>query len=219
MFQKITEAAHEVLEFLTAKGKNQPESIEKTDVLSRFVRTNKVVYNKKCVTFYLTKYTVEVWKKEFEKMLWKPKPLPSHKSNKEPGIQYKQDTWSVSCVSEKTFGKISVNIYHSTLKVMLQGATYLDFITLAITNMVERLGLLYDVDEIPASVDELEDFVDAEENVTPVINEDDGNFLVVGFKRMENAVVTLREDLLRKVDESLLNDDKKEQPTLDDISQ
>ena len=152
-------------------------------------------------------------------MVGKPKPLQSHKSNKEPGIQYKQDTWSVSSVSEKTFGKISVNIYHSTLKVMLQGSTYLDFITLAITHMVEKLGLLYDADEIPASVDELEDFVDAEENVTPVINEDDGNFLVVGFKRMENAVVTLRDDLIRKVDESLHKDDKKEQSTLDDISQ
>ena len=67
VFQKITEAAHEVLEFLTAKGENQPESIEKTDVLSRFVRTNKVVYNKNCVTFYLTKDTVEIWKKEFRK--------------------------------------------------------------------------------------------------------------------------------------------------------
>ena len=72
---------------------------------------------------------------------------------------------------------------------MLQGATYLDFITLAITNMVERLGLLHDADEIPASVDELEDFVDAEENVTPLINEDDGNFLVVGFKRRERLNV------------------------------
>ena len=58
-----------MLKFLTAKGENQPESIEKTDVLTHFVRTNKVVYNKKCVTFYLTKDTVEVWKKEFERWL------------------------------------------------------------------------------------------------------------------------------------------------------
>ena len=96
-FQKITEAGHEILEFLTAKG-NKPASNQSTDsdILTGFVKTNKMEYKSKCITFYLTKDTVEAWKKEFEMILGSPKPLPTSKTNKEQGIQYKQDTWCVA---------------------------------------------------------------------------------------------------------------------------
>ena len=65
-------------------------------------------------------------------------------------------------------------------------------------------------------VDNLDNFVDVEETVKPLASDDDGNFLIVGFKRMEDAVVALKEDLIKKVDESL--NDRREQATLDDIN-
>ena len=216
LFQKITEAAQEVFQFLTANGDNLTESDEKTDILSRFVKTNRVVYNSQCVTFYVTKDTVEAWKKKFEEMLGCPTTLPPNKSIKEPGLKYKKSSWSVPSFPERSFGKISVTIYHSTFKVVLQSDTYLDFTTFALTSIVESLGLFYDCEEIPVGVDNLDNFVDVEETVKPLASDDDGNFLIVGFKCMEDAVVALKEDLINKVDESL--NDRREQSTLDDIN-
>ena len=208
-FQAITEAARHVFEFLTQNTDLQPEEIDEEDILGWFVKTYGVVYNSNCVCFDLTADTVDDWKVELEGMLGSSKPLPK-KNNKEPGIQYKKDSWSLG---ESTFGTISVNFYHNTLKVMVQGNSYLDFTTFAIPGMVERMKKKTIT---AAVVDETENYFDTEESVTDKI-ENGSKFIIEGFKRMQAEVVTLRRELVKTVDESYKRADDKEHTTLEAI--
>ena len=69
----------------------------------------------------------------------------------------------------------------------------------------------------PADViEETEEFFDPPDTLSN--NDESSVILVKGFKRMENAVVELRKDLIRKVDESILNADDKDQSKLNDIA-
>ena len=142
-FQEITEAANKVFEFLAANRDLQPLAVDKRDVLGRLVKSHNLTYNANCVTFDLTQGTVDAWKKEFEKMLGNPKPLPKNKSNKDPGIQFKKSSWCLdgdSALENRTFGSISVSFWPTTLKVSLQGSTYFNFANFAIPDIVERMN-------------------------------------------------------------------------------
>ena len=133
-FQEITEAASKVFEFLTENPALQPKTVDKKDILGDLVKSNNFVYNTSNVCFDLTTETAEAWQKEFERMLGDPKPLP----NPGCGIQYKKESWSLVGVS--SFGTISIIYWPSTLKVMLQGSTCMNFATFAIPYLVERLS-------------------------------------------------------------------------------
>ena len=208
-FQEITEAAEIVFEFLTANGNLQPEKLDENDVLGTLVKENNLVYNKQSVCFDLTKETVDVWMQGFESILGRSKPLPS-------GIQFKKDSWSLdsdSPSSVTTFGTISVTFYPTTLKVHLQGSSFLDFTTFMIPTMVERMKNTNGASVAPPP-DDTEVYYDPLDNATVNQNSDNVAVLIESFKRMENAVVILRTELIKKVDETIANTDKTENPTL-----
>ena len=74
--------------------------------------------------------------------------------------------------------------------------------------------------EVPGTLvtEETEIFFDAA-TIAAQTNNENGNILVEGFKRMENAVVALRTELTKKVDESVLNTaEDNENKKLDSIS-
>ena len=214
-FQEITEAARKVFEFLTANPGLQPKTVDKKDILGDLVKSNNFVYNTSNVCFDLTTETAEAWQKEFERMLGDPKPLP----NPGCGIQYKKESWSldgVSSLSGRTFGTISISYWPSTLKVMLQGSTYMNFATFAIPCMAERLSKSSDGKKDALVVEETENYFDVVENAD---NTDmSGKILIEGFRRMENEVHALRNELVSKVDESFKNVEEKEHSALSDIS-
>ena len=217
-FQEITEAAKEVFEFLTLKGNVKVDDIDVKDVLGILVKNNNLVFNKMSVTFDLTNDTVDAWMSQFESILGKSKPLP----NSEIGIQYKKESWSLDCDSSTsltTFGSVSICFYSTTLKVVIQGSTFLHFATFAIPQIVERMSKAKEPTEVPAVVEEAEVFFDAA-TLAANTNSEHGNILVEGFKRMENAVVALRTELIKKVDESVsIADNTNGNTKLDAIAQ
>ena len=71
---------------------------------------------------------------------------------------------------------------------------------------------------VQAAPDETEVFFDAAA-ISANTNSENGNILVEGFKRMENAVVELRRELIRKVDKSVaIADNSNGNTKLDDIA-
>ena len=223
-FQEVTEAADKVFEFLTANGNLhlQPEKLDDSDMLGTLVKDNNLIYNKQSVCFNLTEETVEldVWMKEFESILGCSKPLP----NSDSGIQFKKDNWSLeseSCSSMTTFGKISVSFYPTTLKVHLQGSSFLNFTTFMIPSIVERIKNVKGASNpaTPAPVEDTEVYYDPVESAMVNPNSENGSILIEGFRRMENAVVKLRTDLIKKVDESITNADKTENSMLNNITE
>ena len=127
-----------MFEFLTTKGNVKHDDVDAKDVLGNLVKNNNLVFNKMSVTFDLTGDTVDAWMNQFESVLGKSKPLP----NSEIGIQYKKESWSLDCDSTSsltTFGSVSICFYSTTLKVVIQGSTFLHFATFAIPQIVERM--------------------------------------------------------------------------------
>ena len=211
-FQEITEAAKEVFEFLTSSGNLKHEDIKDGDILGNLVKNNNLQFNKKCVTFDLSVDTTDDWLKEFEIMLGPSKPL----NNSETGIQFKKENWCLDTDSSSSlvsFGSVSVNFHPTTRKIVIQGSAYLDFTTLAIPKMVENMNTIKTPITVTADIDNIEKTVDVVDNTSK--DENVSSALIEGFRRMETAVVELRSDLIRKVDQSV---EKKENKQLDDIS-
>ena len=120
-----------------------------------------------------------------------------------------------------TFGKISVSFYPTTLKVHLQGSSFLNFTTFMIPSIVERIKNVKGASNpaTPAPVEDTEVYYDPVESAMVNPNSENGSILIEGFKRMENAVVKLCTDLIKKVDESISNADKTENSMLDNITE
>ena len=71
----------------------------------------------------------------------------------------------------------------------------------------------------PAPVEDTEVYYDPVESAMVNPNSENGSILIEGFKRMENSVVKLCTDLIKKVDESISNADKTENSMLDNITE
>ena len=207
-FQEITEAAREVFEFLTTTGNLKHEDISDDDILGNLVKENNLVFNKKCVTFDLTADTANVWLRELEIILGSSKPL----NNSDTGIQFKKESWcldSDSSSSLASFGSVSVNYHPTTRKVVVQGSAYLDFTTFAVPAIAEKVK---NNDNHTSSntgiIDKPENNAETVENNRIALIEADENnsiALIEGFRRMESAVVELRTELIKKVDETVEN--------------
>ena len=223
-FQKITEAADAVLKFLTANSNLQPEVEPEidNDILIGLVKSNDLVYNGQSTTFMLSEDEVEAWMHKFEVELGRSKPL----TNSTTDIQFIKESWSLDTEQScpvTTFGSVNANYYSTTGKVMIQGKSYLQFTTFVIPNMVERMknakqALPAPVAPVAPLAEETDEFFETIESELLRTNDDSGAILLRGFKRMEDSVVALRTDLIRKVDESLLNADGKENSKLDAIN-
>ena len=214
-FQEITEAATDVFEFLTENGNLKSDNAD-GDILADLVKNYNLEYKQKCVTFEVTPDTVDAWMSEFDALLGKSKPLPKTDN----AIQYKKDSWSLECDSSSsltTFGSISIRFFSTTFKVVVEGSSWLNFTTFALPQIVERMKRSK---EVPGTLvtEETEIFFDAA-TIAAQTNNENGNILVEGFKRMENAVVALRTELTKKVDESVSNAaEDNENKKLDSIS-
>ena len=210
-FQEITEAARIVLEYLLKNPQQQPTNETNKDILEELVAKNKLVYNLNSVTFYMTTDTFEAWKEQFEKALGSSKQLNSIAG----GFQHKK-SWSRDGIN---YGSVSLSFWPTTLKVMLQGGDYLNFTTFALPYMVENMKKTPEITQTSQINDDTENVLDIEEFGLINIDDSSSKLLIEGFRRMEVEVKTLRNELFDKIDESLKNDDKSEQVTLDSISQ
>ena len=214
-FQEITEAAKEVFEFLTTAGNIKLENVSDDDPLACLVKNNNLQFNKKCVTFDLSADSKEEWMEELERVLGPSKPL----NNNDASIQFKMERWcldSDSGSSLAAFGSVSVNFYPTTLKIMVQGSAYLDFTTFAIPKIVEKLKK---VENTAVENDSGENTKKAVVATDMVVKDDNSNTaLIEGFRRMESAVVEMRTDIIRRVDESVVNaHEKRDDKMLNDI--
>ena len=201
-FQEITEAAKEVFEFLTTAGNIKLENVSDDDPLACLVKNSNLQFNKKCVTFDISADSKDEWMEEFERVLGPSKPL----NNNDASIQFKMERW---CLDSDTgsslaaFGSVSVNFYPTTLKIMVQGSAYLDFTTFAIPKIVEKLKK---VGNTAVENDSGENTKKAVVATDMVVKDDNSNTaLIEGFRRMESAVVEMRTDIIRRVDESVVN--------------
>ena len=226
-FQEITEAAQAVLEFLTLNTNLQPEVVDDDDILGSLVKENNLMFNNGSTSLDLPMdgVVVDAWMHEFGVELGHSKPLPNSVSD----IQFIKDSWSLkddSSSSLTTFGKVSVIFYSTTGKVLIQGTSFMEFTTLVMPNMVLRMRDAKEPSPPPADTatpavdvnEETEEFFDHIDSTVPNPNDENSTILLKGFKRMENAVVALCNDLIKKVDESITNADDKEKSKLDAIS-
>ena len=145
-------------------------------------------------------------------MLGPSKPL----NNSETGIQFKKDSWCLDSDASSplaVFGSVSVNYHPTTRKIVVQGSAYLDFATLAIPKIVENMK----TEKMPTTAaTAIEEVVNTTNNISN--REDGSSALIEGFRRIENAVVELRTDLIRKVDQTAVNImENKENKNLEDI--
>ena len=214
-FQEITEAAKEVFEFLTTAGNLKHEDISDDDILGNLVRHNNLQFNKKCVTLDLSADTADKWMNEFENILGPSKPL----NNSETGIQFKKENWCLDCDSSAplvSFGSVSVNFHPTTMKIVVQGSAYLDFTTLAIPRIVENMRTANALTSVTADISNTEIALNTTNDISK--EENNSGVLIEGFRRMETAVVELRTDLIRKVDQTVVNiTANKENKQLEDI--
>ena len=222
-FQEITEAAKEVFEFLTTTGNLKHDEISDDDILGSLVKDNNLQFNKKCVTLDLSTDTVDDWLREFKIILGPSKPL----NNSETGIQFKKESWcldSDSSSSLASFGSVSVNFHPTTRKIVVQGSAYLDFTTFAIPAIVEKMKTPKHPITTAAAIDTSKKTLDVpttENAASDMTARDENNTiaLIEGFRRMEGAVVELRTDLLRKIDDSVVNaTGRKDDKMLDEIN-
>ena len=112
-FQELTQAAHAVLEFLTANSNLQPEVNDDDDILGSLVQNNNLKYNKGSTSFDLPLDSVQAWLHEFGAELGLSKPL----ANSVNDIQFIKDSWSLDGDQPgvvTTFGKVmhSRNFLH-----------------------------------------------------------------------------------------------------------
>ena len=199
-FQEITEAAKEVFEFLTTAGNIKLENVSDDDPLACLVKNSNLQFNKKCVTFDISADSKDEWMEEFESLLGPSKPLSN-----DTGFQFKKESWCLDSDSDSSlaaFGSVSVNFHPTTLKIVIQGSSYLDFTTFAIPIIVEKLEK---VGNATLKKDAGENTKNAVVTTDMVVRYDNNNTaLIEGFRRMESAVVEMRTDIIRKVDESVV---------------
>ena len=103
------------------------------------------------------------------------------------------------------------------MKIVVQGSAYLDFTTLAIPKIVENMKTgKTSSPVVTAAIDSMENISETADSISKENN--NSGALIEGFRRMETAVVELRTDLIRKVDQSAVNiNENKENKKLDDI--
>ena len=238
-FQEISEAARIVFIFLVdnIKLQTRPDTNEGLKVLKCFENDSEVKYNKGNVVFYPDDNIFDAWMTAFEKKFGSPTPMKEKDS-----LFFKIN--NLDLPKMQNLGSVTASVWKKPSdgksKVLIQGKAYMAFLSLVIPDMlkeVEKLALDHVTKEpIPSfvsiepennknmkkSISETSAGVEVEKNKknkkpTPeglAVVEVDVKNLTAGFEKLQSEIVSLREDLVRVVDDSV----ERMKKSIDDLS-
>ena len=229
-FQKITEAARIVFKYITDHPDQQTrtETDYNKDLLRAFGVSNNVDYNVGSVVFNIEGSQADLWIQCLRKTLGDPVALKNGL-----GVQMKIDDFKipmVSCHNKVNYGSVSVTVWPNPAngqpKISVQGKMYLAYVSFVLPGVLKDMKSGYPLSLAPIDMDTLdienEDEGDAvHEDLNKEVDRDNENMnkevleLRGAFKRMENEVVTLRKDLVERVEKALANNTRQDIPVLE----
>ena len=208
-FQEITEAARNIFDFISSHAHQQhrKETENDKDLLKTFESTNNVTYHPGNIVFNIDGAKADLWIECLRRRVSDPVPLSDGS-----GVQMKRDDFKIALVTytnKADFGSIMITVYphpkNSSPKIMIQGKMYMAFVSfiipLVLKDMQAAAKLTLTTDTLAADTDE-----DYDASDDPIENKD-LEILYEAFKRMEHEVITIRKDLVDRVDIALINKD------------
>ena len=224
-FQEITEAALFIWQFITRHNEQQTrKNTEKdSELIKVFEAENNVTYNQGSVVFEIKAADAALWIECFKKKIGEPTTLGDGS-----GVIMKMENFkipAVSCHSKANYGSLAVTVYpspkSSNPKVMVQGKMYLAFITFIIPLILQDMKAgqtpaLSGPESVKtiAQITGSEVLEEEESEASGTCVNEDYEVINKAFKRMEKEIVSLRDDLVAKVDHALPS-----KPDQDRISQ
>ena len=205
-FQKQTEAARNVFEYMTEHPEEVPgtEKHEEKEHLKMFEAKNNIKYNKESVVFDIKKDETQAWIETMENVLKTRGTKTEAKAQTSAQVVIRCEAWSIPWVSSQTktsYGSITITVYpepkHGQPRVMVQGRFYMAFVTLMLPSLAKSLHKQQDPQ--PALEDQIEKEAAEEEKQTEKASEEEES-LRSSVRRLEGEVVVMKEELVRKLD-------------------
>ena len=201
VFKEITEAAKKIHDFITENPDLQRTNTDEFKRVAKcFNRENNVEYNKNNIVIHFEMENCSAWMEALSKRFGASIPLED-----QVGVQFKTPHLQIPKLAEN-FGSFSASVWSNpkkgTPKILIQGKSYMAFVTFVLPEILKEIELKNDKLAIESPVT---DGACAAAKVT------DLETLMIGFQKMESEVIKLRDNLVGIVDESLqqIKDDKK----------
>ena len=198
IFKEITEAAKKIHDWITDNPDLQKTNTDEFKRVAKcFNKEKDVEYNKNNIVIHLDVEHCSAWMEALSKRFGASIPLED-----QVGVQFKTSHLKVPKFTEN-FGSFSASVWQNlkkgTPKILLQGKSYMVFVTFVLPEILKEVELKNDKLAIGAPINDTNilDGACAAAKVT------DMESLMIGFQKMESEVIKLRDNLVGIVDESL----------------